>query len=49
MGRYQMEMRMMMKKDKNGNFINPEAAAEALAREQMGYLLGCQHSYQYGC
>ena len=39
MGRYQMEMRMMMKKDKNGNFINPEAASEALAREQMGYLL----------
>ena len=39
LGRYQMQMRQMLKKDESGNYINPEAAAEALAREQMGYLI----------
>ena len=39
LGRYQFQMRQLMKKDKEGNYINPEGAAEALAREQMGYLI----------
>jgi len=40
LGRYQLQMRHMLAKDKvTGKYLNPEKAAEANARIQMGYLL----------
>jgi hypothetical protein len=39
LGRYQFQMKQMLKKDRTGKFINPEAAAEANARITMGYML----------
>ena len=38
-GRLQFQMKHMLAKGKDGKFLNPEAAAEAGARLQMGYLL----------
>ena len=39
-GRYQLQMRHMLAKDKvTGKYLNPEKAAEANARIQMGYLI----------
>jgi hypothetical protein len=38
-GRFQFQMRQMLKKDGDGRYINPEAAAEANARLTMGYLI----------
>ena len=38
-GRFQFQMRQMLKKDADGRYINPEAAAEANARMTMGYLI----------
>ena len=39
LGKYQFQMKQMLKKDGDGKYINPEAAAEANARITMGYLL----------
>ena len=38
-GKFQLEMRHMLAKGADGKYINPEAAAEANARMQMGFLL----------
>ncbi|WMM94968.1 internal virion protein D [Pelagibacter phage HTVC168P] len=38
-GRYQFQMRHMLAKGKDGKYLNPEAAAEAKARIQAGWLL----------
>ena len=38
-GRAQFQLKHMLAKNKDGSFINPEAAAEASARIQAGYLL----------
>jgi hypothetical protein len=38
-GRYQFQMRHMLAKGADGKYLNPEAAAEANARIQMGWLL----------
>jgi len=39
LGRYQFQMKQMLKKDASGAYINPEAAAEANARITMGYMI----------
>ena len=39
LGRYQFQMRQMLKKGKDGKYIDPEAAAEAQARMHAGSLL----------
>ena len=39
LGRYQFQMKQMLKKDASGDYINPEAAAEANARITMGYMV----------
>ena len=39
LGRYQFQMRHMLAKGKDGKYLNTEAAAEANARIQAGYLL----------
>ncbi|AXN54105.1 internal virion protein D [Pelagibacter phage HTVC109P] len=39
LGRFQFQMRHMLAKGKDGKFLNPEAAAEANARIQAGWLL----------
>jgi len=38
-GKYQFQMKQMLKKNSDGDFINPEAAAEANARITMGWAL----------
>ena len=38
-GKYQFQMKQMLKKNRDGDYINPEAAAEANARITMGYAL----------
>ena len=39
LGRYQFQMRQMLSKNADGKYLNPEAAAEANARIQAGWLL----------
>ena len=39
LGRYQFQMRQMLRKNAAGDYINPEAAAEANARITMGWLI----------
>tara|TARA_B100001996_G_scaffold201803_2_gene154521 strand:+ start:6580 stop:10344 length:3765 start_codon:yes stop_codon:yes gene_type:complete len=39
LGRYQFQMKQMLKKNNAGEYINPEAAAEANARITMGYAI----------